>query len=102
MMTVRPAKPSDRHALLGLRESLWPDTPREEHRRELEAMLAGKASGPYPCALLVAGAGGIPVVGFVEVGLRSHADGCDPGRPATLKVGMSLSSGAGGESGAPS
>jgi len=81
LMTIRPAERSDLPALLPLRESLWPDTARDHHRRELEQTLATKTSGPYPCALFVSDAGGGSVVGFVEVGLRSHADGCDPDQP---------------------
>jgi aminoglycoside 6'-N-acetyltransferase I len=78
---VRPARVSDRDALAAMRGSLWPDVSPEEHRRELDALLAGESPGALPLVILVAlDARGAPS-GFLEVGLRSHADGCDPARP---------------------
>ena len=55
-----------------MRHLLWPDSSVEEHRRELEAGL--------PAINFVADANG-SLIGFVEAGLRSHAEGCDPARP---------------------
>lgn len=37
--------------------------------------------GSLPLAELVCDAGDGTLLGFLEVGLRSHADGCDPVRP---------------------
>lgn len=48
----------------------------------LVAILAGKAPGTLPLIELVAEESGGGLVGFAEVGLRSHADGCDPARAA--------------------
>jgi len=64
-----------------LREALWPDTPAEQHARELAPLLDGTAAPTMPLINLVAEADGGRLVGFVEAGLRSHADGCDPARP---------------------
>ena len=80
-MTIRPAELPDLPALLPLRDALWPGAASGEHRRELENMLTAKTSGPYPCVVLIAEAGEGSIAGFVEVGLRSHADGCDPDHP---------------------
>ena len=90
-MTIRQAVHTDREALLPLRESLWPDASRDEHQRELEAILTRRMPGPYPCIAFVADAGGGSIVGFVEAGLRSHADGCDPARPVGYLEGWYVS-----------
>lgn len=66
---------SDRDRVAEMRALLWPDGSFEEHRQELV-----RVSGSLPSVILVAEDGGTPV-GFLEVGLRSHADGCDPARP---------------------
>jgi aminoglycoside 6'-N-acetyltransferase I len=79
-MTIRPAAHSDRHALVPLRKALWPDGSGEEHLRDLDEMLTRGTSGPYPCAVFFA-EDAASVIGFLEVGMRSHADGCDPEKP---------------------
>lgn len=60
-----------------MREALWPDATAAEHALELKRIIEGKASG-LPLAVLIAVLPGEEPAGFVEVGLRSHADGCDP------------------------
>lgn len=64
-------------------EALWPDTSAEKHAEELRLLLGGKADEvlTMPLTILVAEAGDGSLAGFVEVDLRSHADGCDPSRP---------------------
>jgi aminoglycoside 6'-N-acetyltransferase I len=59
-----------------LRADLWPESSPEEHSRELSGILEGNKFGTMPLIELVAESDG-RLVGFVEVGLRSHADGCD-------------------------
>jgi aminoglycoside 6'-N-acetyltransferase I len=79
---VRPALPTDLEAVTQLAVALWPDAPEEEHREHAAAILAGAPPSTLPLVLLVAvAADGGDVVGFIEVGLRSHADGCDPRHP---------------------
>jgi aminoglycoside 6'-N-acetyltransferase I len=78
---VRPAQPSDRAALTHLRGALWPESSAEEHSGELASILAGNGPGALPLVILVAEAGDGALVGFLELGLRSHAEGCDPSRP---------------------
>jgi aminoglycoside 6'-N-acetyltransferase I len=82
MLTVliRPAQPADCHQLARMREALWPSSSAEEHARELVPFLEGTASLPLPLTNLVAETSD-HLVGFLEVDLRSHADGCDPSHP---------------------
>src|ERR1051325_12235178 len=61
--------------------ALWPKSSAEEHAQELRLILASKTVTTLPLTILVAEAGDGSLVGFVEVALRSHADGCNPSRP---------------------
>ena len=72
---------SDRDQLARMCEALWPDTSADEHARELTLILEGKPVVTLPLIILVADAGEGTLAGFLEVDLRSHADGCDPIRP---------------------
>jgi aminoglycoside 6'-N-acetyltransferase I len=78
---IRLAEPSDREQLLRMREALWAKAPPEEHARELTLILEGKAPVTMPLIILVAEASDRRLAGFLEVDLRSHADGCNPSRP---------------------
>jgi aminoglycoside 6'-N-acetyltransferase I len=78
---VRLARPSDREQLAGLRHALWPESPVEEHAQELVAIFAGTFWGTLPLVDFVAEAADGMLIGFLEVGLRSHADHCDPAHP---------------------
>jgi aminoglycoside 6'-N-acetyltransferase I len=84
---IRPAQPADRAALAQARSELWPDASVEQHSAELAALLNGEPSGTLSEAILVAESAAGRVVGFVEVGLRSHADGCDPHQPVAFIEG---------------
>lgn len=81
---IRAATPADCEQLSRLRESLWPDSPAEEHAKELVLFLAERKSGTMPLIIFVAEAAGESLVGFLEATLQSHADGCDP----TYQVGF--------------
>jgi aminoglycoside 6'-N-acetyltransferase I len=85
-VAVREALAADREALVRFRCDLWPDATRAEHEEDVDAHLAGRARSTLPIAILVAVDGGAPL-GFVEVGLRSHADGCDSTRPVGFVEG---------------
>lgn len=74
---VRSARGEDREQLARLREALWPESSSVEHGKELVEILEGKGLGTMPLIELVACDAAGTLVGFVEVGLRSHADGCD-------------------------
>src|ERR1700733_6794026 len=80
-MRVRPAARSDGEELAALRAALWPESSEEEHLREVDAALANRRSGNLPMEIFVAQDEGGALIGFLEVGLRSHADGCDPAQP---------------------
>src|SRR3954463_9765069 len=77
---IRPATLSDIDQLAPMLEALWPQSSAYEHAQELRMILGGKAAlvVTLPIAVLVAEASNGQLVGFVEVDLRSHADGCDP------------------------
>lgn len=84
---VRAALPVDCHQLSRLREALWPESSKEEHAKELASLLAEKKNGSMPLVIFVAEAVGGQLIGFLEAGLRSHADGCDPRRPVGFVEG---------------
>ncbi len=74
--TVRLASPSDCDHLARLRAALWPESSAEEHAQELKEILAGKFPAVMPLVVLVARASDGKLVGFLEAGLRSYAEGC--------------------------
>lgn len=85
-MHIRKAVPRDAAALAEMRVRLWPDGALDEHRAEAEAILASRPQSTMPLVVFVAEAEGA-LVGFVEVGLRSHADGCDATQPCGFVEG---------------
>ncbi|HLJ18357.1 MAG TPA: GNAT family N-acetyltransferase [Bryobacteraceae bacterium] len=78
---IRAAQPSDCNQLARLREALWPESPIEEHGREVAAILNGEACLTTPFIIFVAEAADRTLAGFLDARLRSHADGCDASRP---------------------
>jgi aminoglycoside 6'-N-acetyltransferase I len=62
---------------------LWPQASVEEHARELRLLLGGQADRvlTMPHVIFVAEAGEGRLAGFLELDLRSHADGCNPAQP---------------------
>ena len=78
---IRLAQLSDHEQLLRFREVLWPKSSIEEHARELSLILQGKPPVTMPLIILVAEVSDGVLAGFLEVDLRSHADGCNPSRP---------------------
>ena len=79
--TIRLARESDAPELAEMCALLWPDRSREEHLREVGQKIASGRSGTLPVVLLIAEEEDGKVSGFIEVGLRSHADGCETARP---------------------
>ena len=55
--------------------------------REVDAALASRRSGTMPMEIFVAQDEGGALKGFLEVGMRSHADGCDPAQPVGFVEG---------------
>lgn len=77
---IRRAEPRDSGELAAMFHSLWPDSSADEHAVALAQLLAGKPPGNLPAIVLLVEESKGDIVGFIEVGLRSHADGCDPSR----------------------
>jgi hypothetical protein len=75
---VRLAVPSDCTELGRMFRALWPDNLPEEHEKDLPPVLNGHTIGTLPVVIFVAEAPDGSLGGFLDVGLRSHADGCDP------------------------
>ena len=83
---IRQARAEDRIELAQMRAILWLDSTFEDHLREIDEYLSGSITSILPCTIFVAKeAGGLS--GFLDVGLRSHADGCDPCRPVGFVEG---------------
>jgi|ERR671925_135390 aminoglycoside 6'-N-acetyltransferase I len=77
---IRAAQDQDKLQLARLREALWPDSSSEEHVCEITRILRGELSST-PVIIFVAESLDGRVLGFLEVGISSHADGCDPAHP---------------------
>lgn len=77
---VRPVEARDYTSLVAMLIELWPDGTTRDHGRLVRSVLNGKPRSILPLTFLVAERDD-RLVGFVEVGLRSHANGCDPVRP---------------------
>jgi aminoglycoside 6'-N-acetyltransferase I len=88
---VRRARVSDLEPVTQLCAALWPEEPIAGHREHVEAILSGDPPSTLPLVLFVAELDG-SVVGFIEVGLRSHADGCDTRYPVGFVEGWYVSS----------
>ncbi len=90
---IRPARASDLDELALLLEALWPYSSAKEHAQELRLILSGQTASvlTMPLTILVAEASDGKLVGFVEVDLRSHADGCNPSQPVGYIEGWYVS-----------
>lgn len=82
-MTIRPVQGTDQPEWLRMRAALWPDAALEELGRDVALFLAApEPPSPTLQAVLVCERGTGGLCGFVEVGIRSYAEGC-----ATDRVG---------------
>ena len=84
---VRLAVPGDCEIVARMCEELWPSATAAEHGRELLPKIEGRATNTMPVVVFAAeiteasrDAAAAEVIGFIEVGLRSNADGCDESR----------------------
>lgn len=73
--------PADCSAVSQMMQALWPDASAAEHAAEIAPILAGRPPGTLPVVILVAEGEDGTIIGFLEAGLRSHADGCDTRQP---------------------
>jgi aminoglycoside 6'-N-acetyltransferase I len=76
-LRIRLAQRLDMDELARMMASLWPDASKDELRLELTNALNQEPARTLPCTMLVAQGDDESLIGFLEVGLRSHADGCD-------------------------
>ena len=92
---IRPAQPSDLDQLARLREALWLKSSAEEHGKELRLTLSGKTDLvlTMPITIFVAEGSDGTLVGFLEVDLRSHADGCNSSPPVGYIEGWYVAEG---------
>lgn len=79
---IREAQPGDEAELAALMASLWPEGSLREHQHEAEELIRTRRSGSLPATFFVAHGADEKLLGFVQVGLRSHADGCETTTPA--------------------
>jgi aminoglycoside 6'-N-acetyltransferase I len=79
-ITIRSVESRDYKALVQMLAELWPVGTMRNHGRLVRSVLNGTPRSILPLTFLVAERDDT-LVGFVEVGLRSHANGCDPVRP---------------------
>jgi len=84
---VRRARVSDGTELAKLWVLLWPDASLDDHLAELGAILSTGTTRTVPMVIRVSHDDAGTLTGFLEVGLRSHADGCDPDRPVGFVEG---------------
>jgi aminoglycoside 6'-N-acetyltransferase I len=84
---IRVAEANDWKEVAALRAALWPEASYQEHLSELEAGPSAGGQPGFPVAWLVAEDESEKIIGFLEVGLRSHADGCDPRHPVGFVEG---------------
>jgi aminoglycoside 6'-N-acetyltransferase I len=70
-----------------MRAMLWPETSIEGHARELELTLSTGMNGTLPATILLSQDDDGALIGFLEVGLRSHVDGCDTAQPVGFVEG---------------
>jgi len=76
---IRAARRTEIEALARLRQALWPHYPYETHLEDATRMFDGVPSS-LPLIDFVAEQDGT-LIGFIEVGMRSHANHCDPTMP---------------------
>lgn len=71
-MQIRPLDRADIAAWVELRAALWPEQPREELESEGRAAIEAE-----PPLVVFLADDGERLEGFIEIGLRSYAEGCD-------------------------
>lgn len=85
--SVRQAELVDIAEIAAMCALLWPDGKEDEYRREIAHLLKTRMCGTLPATVFVAQDAEGNITGFVQVGLRSHADGCDSEHPVGFLEG---------------
>jgi aminoglycoside 6'-N-acetyltransferase I len=91
-IVIRRAEFPDLAGLAKMFHCLWPESSADAYIDELVPLIEHKLSGQLPAIIFVAEQPPHGIVGFIEVGLRSHADGCDPTRPVGFIEGWYVAS----------
>ncbi|MFN8666160.1 MAG: aminoglycoside 6'-N-acetyltransferase [Gemmatimonadaceae bacterium] len=78
---IRPVTRADATTWCALRTALWPEGSAEEHAMEIERFF-WSAEAPAACLVAEMEDG---VVGFVELSIRTYAEGCDTDRIGYLE-----------------
>jgi aminoglycoside 6'-N-acetyltransferase I len=78
---IRRAESRDCAQLAEMLHCLWPESSVDEHAAELATLLQSEIPGNLRAVILLAHHPDDGIVGFIEAGLRSHADGCDASHP---------------------
>lgn len=87
-MKIRPVTRADRDEWLRMRSTLYPDSTPDEIDEWLDRAELDRSEQGTPrvgVAVLVADRGDGKLAGFVEIGLRSHAEGCESSPVAFLE-----------------
>lgn len=74
--TVRRGTEADLDVLRPMRQDLWDDMTPEENDNDLRTRIGGRTPTGMATVVFLAEVEGMPA-GFLEVDLRSYADGCD-------------------------
>jgi len=82
-ISIRHVRPADREAWVQLRQALWPEGSESEHSAEADRFFRGASTEPL--AVLVAEDPETGLIGFVEVSIRSYAEGCVTSRVGYLE-----------------
>jgi aminoglycoside 6'-N-acetyltransferase I len=78
---IRQASISDSAEIAAMCALLWPDATASEHQIEIEEFLETRICGGLPFTIFVSSDQDGKLTGFLQVDLRSHADGCNPSHP---------------------
>ena len=75
MISTRPVRKEDADRWRDLRVALWPEASADVHAAEIGEFFAGRAREPV--AVLVAENMEGDIIGFVELSIRTSAEGCE-------------------------
>ena len=82
-INTRAGAARDADSWATLRHALWPEATEAEHRAEIDLFFAGSAREPL--AVRVAEDVGGRIIGFAELSIRPHAEGCRTDRVAFVE-----------------
>ena len=85
--SIREARNGDEVELALMMAALWPDGTLRERQSEAEALIRTRMSGTLPGTFFVAMTPDRKLNGFIQVELRSHADGCETEWPVGFVEG---------------